>query len=573
VPSGLFDGNRLISLRSLRSGPIDAAGHSYTMGAPLSEWLAMKTRVVIGFLGTQLDAGQGPGRWEKWRPTVSLGMHEDWCADRIELLVDQRRFRTLTEQVTADLAQLAPETTVVAHDFPMADPWAFEQVYSQLFDFARRYPFDVENEEYFVHITTGTHVAQICWFLLTEARYVPACLLQTGPPKKQRAGAAGELAMIDLDLARYDAIAQRFDRERAATTTFLKSGIKTRSPAFNRMIEQIEHVSGKSKAPILLMGPTGAGKSQLARNVFELKKQRQGLTGRFVEVNCATLRGDGAGSALFGHVRGAFTGAQGERAGYLLSADGGLLFLDEIGELGLDEQAMLLRAIEDKRFPPLGGDREVSSDFQLIAGTNRDLARAVRDGRFRDDLFARLNLWTFDLPGLKERVEDIEPNLDFELERYARTHNEHVRFNREARDAYLRFATAPDALWPGNFRDLGASVTRMATLAESGRITLAVVGDELLRLTRLWTGQTPADREHGVDLHALLGDAVDELDRFDRVQLAEVVRVCQASHSLSEAGRVLFQASRRRKQSSNDADRLRKYLGRFGLDFATVGSG
>ncbi|MGE4070930.1 MAG: RNA repair transcriptional activator RtcR [Lysobacterales bacterium] len=529
----------------------------------------MKKKVVIGFLGTQLDAGQGKNRWEKWRPTVSLGMYEDFAADRIELLVDQRRFRTVVGQVLEDLRELSPDTELRVHDFHVADPWDFEQMYSRLFDFVRSYDFDLENEDYLVHITTGTHVAQICWFLLTEARFVPGRLLQTSPPRKQRVGDPGTHSIIDLDLARYDRIAQRFALESDETTSFLKSGIATRSPAFNRMIEQIERVAVRSRAPILLMGPTGAGKSMLARNLFDLKKNRHELKGRFVEVNCATLRGDGAGSALFGHVRGAFTGAQSERAGFLKSADQGLLFLDEIGELGLDEQAMLLRAIEDKRFPPLGGDKEVSSDFQLLAGTNRDLAQAVAEGRFRDDLYARLNLWTFYLPGLKERVEDIEPNLDFELERHARVNGERVSFNREARERYLRFATSVEAVWPGNFRDLGASITRLATLAEHGRITVAGVDEEIARLKRLWTGARGhlESAGEGVDLRALLGAAADELDRFDRVQLADVLAVCRSARNLSEAGRELFQASRERKASSNDADRLRKYLARFGLSF------
>src|SRR6185437_12178074 len=158
------------------------------------------------------------------------------------------------------------------------------------------------------------------------------------------------------------------------------------------------------------------------------KKLRHQLPGNFVEVNCATLRGDGAMSALFGHIKGAYTGAVQERAGLLRSANKGLLFLDEIGELGADEQAMLLRALEEKRFLPVGSDKEVQSDFQLIAGTNRDLGQRVREGSFRDDLYARLNLWTFQLPGLADRAEDIEPNLDFELERFAEGNQRRVMF-------------------------------------------------------------------------------------------------------------------------------------------------
>ncbi len=532
-----------------------------------------KPKVVIGFVGTVLDAGSGPGRWEKWRPTVSLGMHEELLVGRVDLLLDNRSFESLGQVLTADLGKVSPETTVTLHRFNVADPWDFEQMYAALHDFARTYPFDPEREDYYVHITTGTHVAQICWFLLVEARFIPAILLQTSPPRKQREGDPGRYTLIDLDLARYDRIAQRNAAERRDIAEFLKSGIATRSPAFNRMIEQIERVAVRSKAPMLLLGPTGAGKSKLARNLFELKKQRHALPGRFVEVNCATLRGDGAGSALFGHVRGAYTGAQAERVGLLKSADQGLLFLDEIGELGLDEQAMLLRAIEDKRFPPVGGDKEVASDFQLLAGTNQDLAVAVAEGRFRDDLFARLNLWTFYLPGLKERSEDIEPNLDYELERYARSHGERVAFNKEAKYAYLRFATSAEATWPGNFRDLGASVTRLATLSDAGRITVPLVEEEIGRLRRLWSAGAPAAGERSDDtlLTELLGEAaVAAIDRFDRVQLAETVRICRASRTLSDAGRALFQASRLRKSSSNDAHRLKRYLAGFGLEFAAI---
>lgn len=117
-----------------------------------------------------------------------------------------------------------------------------------------------------------------------------------------------------------------------------------------------------------------------------------------MEVNCATLRGDMAYSALFGHKKGAFTGAMTARDGYLLTAHQGVLFLDEIGELGADEQAMLLTALEDKRFYPMGSDTPVHSDFWLIAGTNKDLKACVRAGTFREDLYARINVWQYTLP-------------------------------------------------------------------------------------------------------------------------------------------------------------------------------
>jgi transcriptional regulatory protein RtcR len=452
---------------------------------------------------------------------------------------------------------------VEPHLIDFKDPWDFEEVYGRLLDFARAFPFDPEAEDYLIHITTGTHVAQICWFLLTEANYLPGRLLQTQPRRGTNDG-VGTWTAIDLDLSRYDSIATRFAAASAESTSFLKSGIDTRNVAFNRMIDEIEQVAARSKAPVLLMGPTGAGKSQLARRIYELKRLKHQVKGPLVEVNCATLKGDSAMSALFGHRKGAFTGAVADRPGLLRSADTGMLFLDEIGELGLDEQAMILRAIEDKRFLPVGADKESASDFRLIAGTNRDLAACVRDGTFRDDLFARLNLWTFALPGLADRREDIAPNLDYELDRFAEREGHRVTFNKEARERYLTFATAPDAQWPGNFRDLAASITRMGTFSPKGRIDLACADAEIVRLRRLWSSTGgESDELDGV----LSADQLNTIDPFDRVQLAHVVAICRRSRSLSEAGRTLFVASRGRRASANDADRLRKYLQRFDLSW------
>jgi len=529
----------------------------------------MKKTVLIGFIGTQLDAGKGAARWERWRPTVAMTQHEDLVIDRLELLHTGTSW-PLLHQLTEDIASVSPETTVNPVELSIKNPWDFGEVYAALFDFARAYRFNTDAEDYWVHITTGTHVAQICLFLMTEARYLPGVLLQSSPPRRDGPGRSGSYALIDLDLSRYDQIAQRFAGQRAEALDFLKSGIATRNARFNTVIEEIEHVAVRSKAPILLMGPTGAGKSFLARRVFELKKSRHQLPGGFVEVNCATLQGDGAASALFGHVKGAFTGAASERAGLLRSAHRGLLFLDEIGELGLDEQAMLLKAIEEKRFLPVGSDREAESDFQLIAGTNKDLRREVIAGRFREDLFARINLWTYELPSLAERTEDIEPNIEYLLTIFGQENGGSVRFNKEARQKYLHFAASRDARWSGNFRDLSASVTRMATLAEGGRINDKVVEAEILRLQKLWSGH---ERDN-VLADLLSADELAALDLFDQLQLAAVVSVCRQSRSLSDAGRQLFAVSREARASTNDADRVRKYLQRFGLDWGRVsGSG
>jgi transcriptional regulatory protein RtcR len=530
--------------------------------------MSQKT-VVIGFLGTQLDSGRGAGRWEKWRPTVSLVQHEDMVVDRLELLYT-RQHEALALLLKQDMETVSPDTEVRLVPLVMADPWDFGEVYGALYDWVQQYPFQPDKERYWTHITTGTHVAQICMFLLTESRLIPGVLLQTSPPKKQTRENPGSYALIDLDLSRYDGLAQRFDQAQRDALDFLKSGIATRNASFNALIEEIEHVALRSKAPILLTGPTGAGKSHLARRMFELKKSRHQVDGDFVEVNCATLQGEGAASTLFGHKKGAFTGAMNERAGLLRTAHQGVLFLDEIGELGLDEQAMLLKAVEEKRFYPVGSDREASSDFQLIAGTNRDLRVDVAQGRFREDLYARINLWSYTLPGLAQRPEDIEPNVDHLVVRCTADLGRAVRFNAEAKALYLRFAQSQEALWSGNFRDLAASVTRLCTLADGGRISTELVEAEWQRLRWLWQMNQPTGRVAEAlgepDMATLMpAGEWDKLDLFDRLQLSAVVRVCRASRTLSEAGRTLFNQSRAQRAVVNDADRLRKYLQKHGL--------
>jgi transcriptional regulatory protein RtcR len=526
----------------------------------------MKKRVVIGFIGTRLDAAVGAERWKKWRPTVALTQEKDFFIDRLVLIHDKQS-RDLADLLIEDIAEVSPGTNVEPHVLNLRDPWDFGEVYGKMLDFAKATTFDPDTEDYFVNITTGTHVVQICWFLLAEARFVPAQILQLSPPAPRNKGK--NYSIIDLDLSKYDAIATRFDEERETATAFLKRGIATRSPLFNAMIDQIENIAIRSTAPILLQGPTGAGKSQLARRIFELKKSLHKVKGNFVEVNCATLRGDQAMSTLFGHVKGAFTGAMVDRAGLLATANNGVLFLDEIGELGADEQAMCLRAIEDKTFLRVGSDKETSVNFQLIAGTNCELSEAVRKGRFRDDLLARINLWSFELPPLRNRLEDIEPNIDYELKKLSDNESRSVSFNKEARENYLSFATSGAAIWSSNFRDLSASITRMATLAPSGRIDVKTVVHEIATLHRLWRGgkQDPASaRVAALQQQQLLAT----LDIFDEAQLEAVLGLCASSPSLSEAGRKLFAQSRAQKSSNNDADRLRKYLARFGLTFDQV---
>lgn len=522
--------------------------------------------VLISFLGSTLDkkGGYGPGRWEIWRPSVAIALQNDLRFDKYYLLY-QPKFATLKDHIAADIKQVSPDTEVIPVELDLKDPWDFEEVYGTLYDFSCRYKFSAEEADFFVHITTGTHVAQICLFLLNESHHLPGKMIQTQPDEAQTP--IGKYNLIDLDLSRYDLLAQRFAVEREHDVNFLKSGIPTRNKKFNALIETIERVAIRSSDPILLSGPTGAGKSKLARQIYELKKLNGQVKGPFVSVNCATLRGDQAMSVLFGHKKGAFTGAVTERSGLLKSADKGILFLDEIGELGVDEQAMLLHAIEEKRFFPLGADTETESSFELICGTNRDLEEECTLGNFRSDLLARINLWDFELPGLADRREDIEPNLEYELDCFTQKSGKRITFNAEARKAFMKYALSPTTSWKGNFRDLNAAVTRMATLSSGGRIDLDCVNSEISRSKK----RSRPSTSNNFLLQELLGeDFAERYDFFDLVQLEKVIDVCRTSATRAEAGKKLFAVSRQKKKSFNDSDRLGKYLEKFGLDFNKI---
>jgi transcriptional regulatory protein RtcR len=529
----------------------------------------VKNTVVVSLIGTQLDyVGKRVDKWAKWRPNVSLCSQEDLIVNQLHMLHDNHSSR-LANNVAVDIESVSPETNVALHQVNFRDPWDFEEVYAKLFDWCQQQEFDTDKNDYLFHITTGTHVVQICSYLLTESRHFPGRLIQTSPDHNNKNKSIGRIQIIDLDLSKYDQLSTRFDVEHQEGKEFLKGGIETKNKAFNRLITQIEKVAIRSQDPMLLTGPTGAGKSQLATRIFQLKKKRSMLKGTLVSVNCATLKGENAMAALFGHTKGAFTGAVKSRDGFLLTANDGVLFLDEIGELGLEEQAMLLHAIENKTFHPVGRDTPVQSDFQLIAGTNRNLKQEIEKGSFREDLLARINLWSYELPALKDRKEDIPVNVDYEIDLFAKKTGHRVQFNKEAQSTFIGFSTSNEALWSGNFRDLSSAITRLCTLADSSRITVDDVEEEVERLKRAWN---PSGQQSTSNIlyKYLPKEQVENLDTFDANQLRYVLDTCQRHNSMASAGRELFDVSRTLKSQPNDSSRLQKYLSKFGLKWVDI---
>jgi len=511
--------------------------------------------VFIGFIGYVLDSRQG------WKPTLSAFEFEDLKFARAELITE-KKWGKLNQELLLAIKKAAPDCDVRLHELSYSDPWDFEEAYEKFHHFIDGYKFNTKDENYYFHMTTGTHAQKIVGFLFSFSGKLPATVLQTAPPFEGQS--RPRYFLVDPYIDRYEKIQNLFDRNFETGQELLRSGIETKNHKFNTIIDQICLVASRSKDPILLGGETGTGKTALAERIYEWKLQNNLLhKNAFIALNCATLQGQMLQSALFGHVKGAYTGAVSDRKGLMKAADGGVLFLDEIGELGLEEQSLLLHALEGGRFYPLGSDKEEKSQFQLIAATNKDLRKAVREKKFREDLLARIDIWQYELPPLRERLEDFKGNIDFELKTIEKTSRSKVRFSRDGFARYLKFAESSDARWAANFRDLSQSVRRMATMAKDREISVDVVESEIEVLKARW-GQSPVSSQSVSAKAAELGR---DIDLFDRLQLEAVLGVIGEHHNLAEAGRRLFEVSRSRHKTSNDSDRLKKYLERFGVDW------
>ncbi|WP_141588552.1 MULTISPECIES: sigma-54 dependent transcriptional regulator [unclassified Myxococcus] len=246
-------------------------------------------------------------------------------------------------------------------------------------------------------------------------------------------------------------------RLRAAVPGDTPGGLVARSPAMQKALE-VSRRAARSDATVLLTGETGTGKSALARFIHESSSRR---TQPFLQLNCAALPSGLAESELFGARRGAYTDAREDRAGVFVSAGGGTLFLDEVGELSLEVQAKLLQALETGRVRPLGSSTEIPVRARVLAATNQPLEVLLREGRFRADLYYRLNVIRIEVPPLRERREDILPLVDFFLGRLGEQQQREVLgVSASALKRLLAHA------WPGNVRELANLLERAVALAD-----------------------------------------------------------------------------------------------------------
>ena len=273
------------------------------------------------------------------------------------------------------------------------------------------------------------------------------------------------------DRMRNETIALREDLDRAS----MFEEIVGSSPALQRVLAQVAKVA-QTDATVLILGETGTGKELLARAVH---KRSRRATGAFIGVNCAAIPPSLVASELFGHEKGAFTGAVQRRLGRFEAADGGTIFLDEIGELPPEAQVSLLRVLQEREIERVGSSHPIAVDVRVLAATNRDLEAAVERGTFREDLFYRLNVFPIRLPPLRERADDIPILVEYLVDRFAKQAGKTIR-NIEKQT--MQRLTAYE--WPGNVRELQNVIERAVVLSEGRGETLVIDESWLARKQR-----------------------------------------------------------------------------------------
>ena len=307
-----------------------------------------------------------------------------------------------------------------------------------------------------------------------------------------------------------------------------------------QLIQQV----ADSTANVLILGESGTGKEVVARNLHYHSARR----GPFVPVNCGAIPADLLESELFGHEKGAFTGAISARQGRFEMAAGGTLFLDEIGDMSLPMQVKLLRVLQERTFERVGSNKSITADARIIAATHRSLEELIKEGKFREDLYYRLNVFPIEMPPLRERVEDIPMLIDELITRIEHEKRSSVRFTPDAVNTLCRYA------WPGNVRELSNLIERLAIMYPCGVVDVADLP------TKFHTGSVTA---HLVE-ESSMAPSADMMripfEGFDLKQHLNNLEYALIKQAMEESNGVVAHAAKRLNlRRTTLVEKLRKY--------------
>ena len=303
-----------------------------------------------------------------------------------------------------------------------------------------------------------------------------------------------QIAILQAELT-----TNRVETPATGGTEFRRDSIIGRSPALGQVLEMVRKVA-PSETSVLVRGESGTGKELLAKAIHENSSRR---SGPLISVNCAALSSSLLESELFGHVKGSFTGAHEDKAGRFELAHSGTLFLDEIGDISAETQVKLLRVLQQREFEPVGGTKTIQVDVRLIAATHQNLEKLIAEGKFREDLYYRLNVISILLPPLRERPDDILDLAVFFLKSASTRGGKRIaRFDDDALNALMRYS------WPGNIRELQNVIERAVVLAERETVELVDLPFEIQNMPK---SVSDSDRR-GLVRHSPLADAGNHLN-------------------------------------------------------------
>lgn len=481
-------------------------------------------RVLLTFTGFHDPYSKGlVGQEDQRGPILSLVAEEPF--DRI-ILFSTPATEDITLATQKELARIAVETEIEIRDVPLNDPTDYRSILTQLRSHLRSILDELPDASFFIAVASGTPQMHASWVLLAASGEIPAKILHVRPPRFVTKDQS-VVSEVDLSSDEFPSIRARISAPEGIPDDVAPDlGLVVRQldlvgdhPSIREAIE-VAAALATSDAPILIRGETGTGKELFARLVHVLSGRPKD---RFVAINCAAIPEDLVESILFGHRKGAFTGAVRDQQGKFDLANGGTLFLDELAELPLPAQAKLLRILQDGMVEPVGADGPHEVDVRVVAATNRDVAKAIKAGEFREDLYYRLNVGEIKLPPLRERRSDI-PKLALQvLDRVNATMRSPKRLSQDA------LARLQSHNWPGNVRDLHNVIERSVRLCRT-----PVLDAEDLLISEPVTHADPLDAlpepQPGFSLDGFIGSARKQL-------ILRAVEI--ANGNQSEAARLL----------------------------------
>ncbi|MDP6583742.1 MAG: RNA repair transcriptional activator RtcR family protein, partial [Anaerolineales bacterium] len=357
-----------------------------------------------------------------------------------------------TEEITSAtekaIRSLHPDIDIEIKGLPLEDPTDYIGILRGLRKHFEEISNNARDAKYFISVASGTPQMHACWVLLASSGEIPAHILHTRPPRfvtKDRPIISDvdltspEFPIVRSNILNIDTV----DDSPDVNKVIAQLGIVGDHPSIAKALENAATLA-QSTAPMIILGETGTGKEIFAKFIHLLSNR---ASGQFVPINCAAIPGALVESLLFGHKKGSFTGATNDQLGKFDHADGGTLFLDELGELPLSTQAKLLRVLQDGLVEPVGDKKPHKVDVRIIAATNKDIGLAIKEGRFREDLYHRLHVGEIKLPPLRERRSDIPKMAIHVLDRI---NNANAILNRPRKLSLGALERLQTHSWPGN---------------------------------------------------------------------------------------------------------------------------